>query len=935
MPPFPCIPSATYRLQFHQGFTFLDAKKIVPYLSQLGISHLYASPIFRASPGSIHGYDISDHNELNPELGSREDFDALLQELEKHHLKLILDFVPNHMGVSEASNLWWMSVLEDGPSSPYAHCFDIDWSPLKVEMEGKVLLAILEDQYGRVLERGEFSVVFNDGSLFIQYGDRYLPTAPHTLIPMLKRVVDLLSPEPPIELESIIYSIEHLPSNHETDEAGIREKAREKQLIRSRLARLYEESSEVRQGIQTALTSLYAPGEGGDYDALDELIQAQSYRLAYWRVASEEINYRRFFDVNDLAALRMHQPEVFEATHRLVTDLLASETVTGLRIDHIDGLSDPQGYLEKLQGLYAELHDQPVENKPLYLLVEKILIHDEGLRTEWPVHGTTGYEFATQATNVLVNGHSAVRMTKSYERFTGMNRSFADCMYQGKLLVMRTTMPSEVNMLAHMLHRLCQTNRWYRDFTLNALEAALREVIACFPVYRSYITPGQPVTHEDHRLVLRAIAAARRRNPDMERTVFEFLRDVLLPPAMNAHPVDEPTRQEFVRRFQQSTGPIMAKGVEDTAFYVYNRLVALNEVGGEPGNFGADIATFHRLNEARAAHWPACMLTTSTHDTKRSEDVRARIAVLSEFPHEWEKALRFWQRCNQKYRTEIEGFPAPDANEESLFYQTLMGSWPLHPMSPGERRVYIERLQHYMVKALHEAKVNSSWIEPHKEWDQAVRDYVERVLTNGSSRFESSLQNFVQRVAQAGAINSLTQTVLKLTSPGVPDTYQGQEMWDFSLVDPDNRRPVDYAVRQAALAEDLPSVQSLLETWQDGKIKLWVTHRLLHLRKELPELFLNGGYEALIIEGELSDHVVAYRRRHGEVVVDVVVPRWIAAMRSPPLGDCWGNTRVKLGSLTASWNVLTQETLELEDGYAALKEIFKDFPVAVFRSRPL
>lgn len=935
------IPTATYRIQFHHGFTFADALAIVPYLHRLGISHIYASPIFRAMPGSIHGYDICDHNELNPELGTQADFQALLAGLEQHGMGLILDFVPNHMGIAKADNAWWMGVLEDGPSSPYARYFDIDWSPLKMEMTNKVLLAILDDQYGRVLERGGLVPVYENGAFFIRHGDRRLPTAPRSILPLLRQVLASLGSEPPAELESIIYALDHLPENHETNEQRIREKAREKDLLKQRLHALCQDIPAVQDAIERVIREHYTVKEEGppeNADALDALINAQSYRLAYWRVASEEINYRRFFDVNDLAALRMHLPEVFEATHRLLLELLGSPTVCGVRIDHIDGLCDPAAYLQRLQEAYAALHGGSAQEKPLYLLVEKILGHGEALRQEWPVHGTTGYEFAAQAMNILVAARQETALTRVYHKFTGITAPFSEHIYRGKRLVMRTSMPSEVNMLAHQLHHLSQTNRWYRDFTLNSLEKALQEVIACFPVYRSYLTPGSEPAPEDSRLILRAIAAARRRNPDMERTVFEFIRDVLIPPPGHPHPVEEEARQEFLVRFQQSTSPITAKGVEDTAFYVYNRLVCLNEVGGEPGLFGTPAAAFHQENLHRLQQHPGSMLATSTHDTKRSEDVRTRLAVLSEMPQEWGRALRQWQRLNKKHRVAVDDTRAPDANEEYLLYQTLLGTWPLQPMDTAAREDYIKRISHYMVKAMHEAKVNTSWIEPNLDWDHAVSTFVARILAEDeNTAFQEQLTAFTRRIAAHGALNSLVQVALKLTSPGVPDIYQGQEIWDHSLVDPDNRRPVHYAERQHLLDSlDTPAAD-LLENWADGRLKLLITHRLLTLRRQHPALFESGSYEPLHATGPLADHIIAFRRTHGEHTLEVIVPRHTAHLPFPALGPVWAGTHLPLPAARNRTHILTGQAVSTPENTdpkggpspTELSSLFTTLPIAI------
>ncbi|MES2571797.1 MAG: malto-oligosyltrehalose synthase, partial [Verrucomicrobiota bacterium] len=745
------IPTATYRLQFHKGFPFSQATALVPYLHALGITHIYASPFFRATPGSLHGYDVCDHNALNPEVGTREEFDQFVETMHRHGIGLILDFVPNHMGIAEKTNTWWMDILENGPSSVYARFFDIDWHPLKPELEQKVLLPILGDQYGRILESRDLKLHFDEGAFYLDYFGRRLPLSPRTSRPLLERACRELKEagrEAPAELQSIAFTLEHLPDNNETDPVKIEERTREQKIVKSRLRRLCEEQSEVEEAIQEVITDIQSGGKRHDFHAYDQLLRQQSYRLAYWRVAAEEINYRRFFDINNLGAIRMELPEVFDATHRLVMELLASGAVSGLRIDHVDGLWDPRDYLTKLQERYGRLRGESPGTKPLYLLVEKILARGEGLRGDWPVHGTTGYEAAIQIASVLVDPAAEADFTKIYTGFINTRVSYMELTYRSKLLVMRLSMASEVNVLGHMLNRLSETNQWYRDFTLNALTTIIREVIACFPVYRTYLTPDGKIAEEDRHIIFRALSLARRRNPGIERTIFDFLRDVLMPPEPNPHPVDELGRLDFVMKFQQCTGPITAKGIEDTAFYIYNRLVALNEVGGEPHVFGETVDAFHRQNIERFSMFPHSLVATSTHDTKRSEDVRARIAALSEMPQEWMEALQRWQSANREHPVEIDGEIAPDSNEEYLLYQTLLGSWPLAPMSEEERKDYISRIQEYMTKALHEAKVNSSWTEPNTAWDQAVSGFVQKILTPGpGNAFLGDFETMAHRIA--------------------------------------------------------------------------------------------------------------------------------------------------------------------------------------------
>ncbi|HEV7868484.1 MAG TPA: malto-oligosyltrehalose synthase [Chthoniobacteraceae bacterium] len=925
------IPSATYRFQFHQGFTFQHARELVPYLHDLGISHVYASPFFKATPGSTHGYDVVDHNEFNPEVGSREEFEAFSAELKQRGMSLVVDFVPNHMGIAESQNRWWLDVLENGPSSPYARFFDIDWHPLKRELESKVLLPTLGEQYGRMLEKGEFQLEYRDGNFELKVYSLRLPIAPRTTRRILQPAAELLGDEVPPELASIISALDHLPPRTETDPQKIAERTREKQVIRDRLIRLCGEVPAVADAIQQAIAELNAPNSTS-FDRLDALIDEQPYRLSSWKTAAEEINYRRFFDVNTLAAIRMELPEVFEAAHRLLLELIAAGHVSGVRIDHIDGLANPREYLAQLQKQAALARQLPADQNAIYLLVEKILGAGEHLRTGWPIHGTTGYEFAAEVGGVLIDRDAERMMTESYKRFIGFGLDFHEIVYRSKRLVMQVSMASEVNALGQLLNRLSESHRWYRDFTVNALTTAVREVIACFPVYRTYLVPGEPADSKDTRIIARALAAARRRNPALELTVFDFLRDVLLPPADNPHPVDEELRATFVLKFQQCTGPITAKGVEDTAFYVYNRLVALNEVGGEPATFGTAVELFHRQNATRLNDFPHSLLATSTHDTKRSEDMRARIAALSEIPQEWARAARRWHTLNLKLQREIDGEGAPDANEEYLLYQSLLGSWPLAPMNDAERATYIERIQAYLVKALHEAKVNSSWIQPNETWDQAVSEFAAAILKPGRrNRFLAAFEPLAERVAQLGAINSLSQVVLKLTVPGVPDMYQGSEMWDFSLVDPDNRRPVDYASRRDQLSAlgETPAPAELLEHWRDGRIKLFITHKLLRFRREHPELFAGGSYQPIEATGKFSACCVAFRREVAGKRLLVIVPRLSSRVGFPPIGERWQDTELPLSSVGEVWRDLFTGREHAADTNLSLASILADFPVAV------
>ncbi|HSV62029.1 MAG TPA: malto-oligosyltrehalose synthase, partial [Chthoniobacterales bacterium] len=853
----PRIPSSTYRLQFNRQFTFTHAREIVPYLDALGISDCYASPYFQARAESLHGYDITDHNKLNAAIGSRAEYDDWIADLHAHGMGQIVDFVPNHMGIGEPLNVWWMDVLENGSSSTYAPFFDIDWKPLKADLEDKVLLPILGDQYGRVLERGELQIGFEAGAFYLRYYDHEFPIAPGTYRHILEIALQKLAPFKDqdfyAEFQSIITALEYLPRRTEMNPEKIAERAREKEIIKRRLERRCQEAPQVQSAVTQAVAQINgARGEPRSFDALDSLLNDQSYRLAFWRVAAEEINYRRFFDVNDLAAIRMELPEVFDATHQLLLELIGDGAVTGVRIDHPDGLYLPKEYFEKLQrraaaGLGIPL---PKDGRAIYLVVEKILTGNETLRADWPVHGTTGYEFAKLVSNVLVDASAEQAITKAFQRFIGHSMPFGHLVYAKKRLVMRLSLANDVNVLGDMLDRLSEQNRWFRDFTLEALARAVRETIACFPVYRTYVTPGQPISDEDRAIIERAVGTAKRRNPALEESVFNFLRDILL--LRFPENLDDEARkahEHFVLKFQQSTGPIMAKGLEDTAFYIYNRLTALNEVGGEPQHFGTSVEDFHARNAERQRDWPATLLASSTHDTKRSEDVRARILAISEVPQLWRSSLQRWRTINRRWKQKLDDVFAPDPNEEYLFYQTLLGSWPLGATEAS--REYIERIQAYMAKALKEAKMNTSWIQPNEQWDSAMSDFVARVLDpSPKNKFLPTFLPVAEEIARLGAINSLSQLALKLTVPGVPDIYQGNELWDFSLVDPDNRRPVDYK-RRAEMLDSLTGTapEELLQSWPDGRIKLFLTQRLLRLRRDHAALFQQGKYMPLTASG--------------------------------------------------------------------------------------
>ncbi len=942
---YPRIPTCTYRLQFNRWFTFAQARDIVPYLHALGVSDVYASPYFQASPDSLHGYDITDHNKLNAAIGSRADYDAWIAELDAHSMGQVLDFVPNHVGVADSRNAWWMDVLENGPSSKFAPYFDIDWKPLKSDLHDKVLLPILSDQYGRVLERGELQVRFEEGTFYLLYGERGLPLAPGTYRYILEIALQNLAEHKEedfyAELQSILTALEYLPKRTETDPKRIAERIREKEIIKRRLQRRCADAPQVQQAIEKALAQINGkPGNPRSFDTLDELLNAQSYRLAFWRVAAEEINYRRFFDVNDLAAIRVELPKVFDAVHRLLLDLVSTGAVTGLRIDHPDGLYLPSEYFEKLQQRCAKALGiaLPKDGRAIYMVAEKILSGPETLRKDWRVHGTTGYDFANQVTQLLVDSSAEEAITKTFHRFIGHSVPFGHLLYAKKLQVMKLALANDVDVLGNMLDRLSERDREYRDFTLEALSRAMRETIACFPVYRTYLAPGQPVSEEDRQIVERAISAAKRRNPAMDESIFSFLRDVLrfrFPASLDAD--GRAAHTHFVLKFQQTTGPVMAKGLEDTVFYIYNRLTALNEVGGEPQQFGLGIEAFHERNRERQRNWSATLLATSTHDTKRSEDVRARIVAISEIPDLWRRSLQRWRAANHRWKRTIADAEAPDANEECLLYQTLLGTWPTQANGepdPTATPEYVERIQAYMAKALHEAKINTSWIQPNEEWDAAMRDFVAKILDpSPRNKFLPIFLPVAQEIARLGAINSLTQTLLKLTSPGVPDIYQGTEIWDYSLVDPDNRRAVDYNRRRDMLEGlAIASPADLMQTWPDGRIKLFLTQRVLRFRRDHADLFQRGDYLPLRASGTFADCCVTFARRVAEKWIVVIAPRLPSRVGFPPVGEPWKDTTIEFPetlSLPQAHDLFTCQPLPVRDRELKVADALSILPFGV------
>ncbi|MBO8128757.1 MAG: malto-oligosyltrehalose synthase [Peptococcaceae bacterium] len=947
------IPGATYRLQFNRQFRFSDARALVPYLQALGITDLYASPLLKARQGSPHGYDVTDPTRLNPELGGEEAFSALAESLKQHGMGLLLDIVPNHMAAS-SENPWWVDVLRHGPDSPYSSYFDVDWHPARPGLTGKVLIPILGAPYGKTLENRELTLTLAENGFWVCYHEWRLPLSPRSYHRILRYRLEELAKtlgagHPAVrELKNLAGSPDEL-----CDRAAF-------QRVVERLWQLYYAYPEIKKFIDENLRLLNGRKEDpASFDRLDRILSEQAYRLAFWRVAREEINYRRFFDVSELVSLRMEDGQVFSSTHALVLQLAGAGQVTGLRVDHIDGLHDPTTYLERLQNRLSS----GVGRSGFYVVAEKILSGEEELPRDWPVYGTTGYDFLNTVNGLFVDGQGAAVLDKIYCRLTGSEADFTSVVLAQKRRVMKKLFAGEVRTLARSLGRLAERDRHGRDLTLTQLEDALVEVTARLPVYRTYLRDFT-ITARDRRYIERTVGAAGEQHPALG-PAFDFLRRVLLLEFPDYLPAEQ--RQDwlrFVMRWQQFTGPIMAKGFEDTALYVYNRLVSLNEVGGDPGTTGIPVAEFHRRNKKRQERWPHTLNATSTHDTKRSEDVRARVNVLSEIPAVWAERLEHWCRLNQSKKPVVNGKGVPDGNMELLVYQTLLGAWPLRE---EEVPAFKERLQAYLVKAAREGKVHTSWLDLDTGYEDALKNFVASILEpEEENRFLEDFTSFQKFIAYYGALNSLAQVLVKITSPGVPDFYQGTELWNFSLVDPDNRRPVDFKKRAqllTALQEEekksgpLVLAQKLLASWRDGHIKLYLTYKALHFRRAHRELFAAGEYLPVETKGSRYEHVCAFARRAGSTWALVVVPRLLVRLQTtrravgagdvppeelptaPPLGEpVWDETGLILPAQCPDrWrNVLTGETVTASPGTDSLvgsvlplAGVFRNFPVAL------
>ena len=913
-------PRASYRLQLHQDFTLDRARELLPYLDSLGISHLYFSPIFAAAPGSTHGYDVFDHGQINPEIGGMNALYALGEELVRRDIGLIIDMVPNHVGLATSTNPWWRDLLRYGESSRYANFFDINWETQPHLPSGVVVYPILGQPYGAALEAGELRLIVEDNDLALAYYEHHLPLSS----PSYAEIVGLPSLDLRAELGDPAALGELLELLEGLRGAG----AEDAERLLERFRRLLADEPAIVAQIERRLGELNGiAGDPASFDRLEAILTLQHYRLAFWRVSGEDINYRRFFDINELAAIRVEREEVFEETHRLLFALVEQGIVTGVRIDHVDGLYDPATYLTRLRDRLRQVGARWTDGEiPIY--VEKILEEGEPLPPSWPVAGTTGYDFLAHNDAIFVDHGAALETTRTYERFIGGPVRFRRLRFDAKKQIARNSFAGEINVLANSLHALAQRDRRRRDNTLRALRDAIDTVLATFPVYRTYVEDGRGGP-DDVALIEEAIEEARRQDRNLAVEAIDFLAEVLLLRGDLA-PDERERRLLFRRRFQQLSSPVMAKGFEDTTFYRYNRLLSLNEVGNDPSRFGATPAAVHAWFADRARDWPRAMSASSTHDTKRSEDARARLHVLSEATAEWRREVLRWGEMNAPHRAASGGEQIPGPNTEYLIYQNLVAAWPGRDEALDD--TFRERLAAYLTKAMREMKAYTSWTNTNEQMEGTIQEFLTAILGPRSGRaFTRRVARFVAAIEPAATCDSLGALTIKATAPGFPDFYQGTELWDRSLTDPDNRRPVDYAARQRlldTLGDDVPTDLAAPAT------KLWLTRRLLALRATHPDLFAAGDYRPLAATGRWAEHLFAFARQRGAQTVVVAVPRLttrIVGLAKPtPTGAQWADTALALPTSTGGWrNWLTGARLDAPGGSAPCADLFAALPFAI------
>lgn len=928
------IPTATYRIQFHSGFKFEAAREIITYLVDLGITDIYASPIFKARAGSTHGYDVVDPTQINPELGTPEDFETLVKEIKKYDMGWVQDIVPNHMAY-DSQNTWLMDVLENGPDSESFDFFDIEWERAYQDITGRVLTPMLGNFYGDCLENGEIQLKYDETGLSVNYYSLKLPVRVESyakfITQNLGHLAKVLGRRHPdfIKLLGILYLIKSAPG-----ETKGKERYDQIAFVKGILWELYTENPDVKEFIDGNIKFFNGePGNPESFNPLDSLLNEQFYRLAFWKVGAEEINYRRFFTVNELISVKIQEIKIFHKAHALVSQLIEAGKVTGLRIDHIDGLYDPTEYLKRLR---AKVGDA-------YITVEKILELKENLPECWPIQGTSGYDFLNYVNGIFCKRESEKDLTDLYVKFTGLNSSYEEQFIEKKNLIIEKNLAGDVDNLTQILRKIAGQSRRSSDFTINGLKRALAEVLRVFPVYRTYVN-GDGLSEQDRSYIKEAIAHARERIPLLVNELNYIEKLLLLQWEESLTEEQKADRLHFVMRMQQLSGPLMAKGIEDTLFYVYNRHLALNEVGGHPGKFGISLEDFHEFNQHQNVAWPHKMNATATHDTKRGEDVRARLQVLSEIPEEWEKQVKKWSDINLPKKSYVRGKAVPVPNDEYFFYQSLLGAYPF---DESENESFLGRVKDYILKSIREAKLHTAWLRPDSDYEAGFLAFVERVLdASDSNQFMQEFLPFQKWIASYGIYNSLSQALLKYTSPGVPDTYQGTELWDLSMVDPDNRRPVNYEqrigflkqIKEKAQTDMLHLLDELLSHREDGRIKLFLTHKALQARKENLAVFEQGDYQPVDVVGKYRDCVVAFARSFGDKMAIAVAPRFFTTLVKPgelPLGEqVWSDTKLLMPQgVQSTWkDAITHQTISGGDR-VAMAQILQHFPVALLISQ--
>lgn len=933
------LPRATYRIQFNSAFDFAAAQAIIPYLAELGISDVYASPIFKSRSGSSHGYDVVNPNEINPELGGFDAFESLIAETKEHHLGWLQDIVPNHMAFNSQNHLL-VDVLENGPDSQYRDYFDIDWNHPYEGIRERVLAPFLGKFYGDCLESGELQLQYDQNGLTVNYYDLRFPirieSYTRVLTYDLNRLRAKLGQNHPdfVKFLGVLYALKYIPSGEEGQE-----RYDQITFIKGMLWELWNHNEDIHQFIEENIKTFNGVvGKPESFNLLDELLSEQFFRLAFWKVGNEELNYRRFFTVNDLISVRVEDKRVFEISHRLILDLLKNQKFSGVRIDHIDGLYDPAQYLHRLR----ETADDA------YILVEKILELREELPVTWPVQGTTGYDFLNYINLLFCQHLNQTAFDQIYYRFIGASSTCEQLVDEKQRLIINKHLAGDIDNLAHLLKHISGKYRYASDFTIYGLKAALVEVMSVYPVYRTYIS-RDGVSDGDRECIRRVIAKTKERIPsflnELLNELFFIEKFLLLEFDDHLSDDDKDKWLNFVMRLQQFTGPLMAKGVEDTVLYIYNRLISLNEVGSSPGKFGISLEEFHGFNQNRIAKWPHAMNASSTHDTKRGEDVRARINVLSEIPEEWEKTVKSWRQMNAGHKDCVNGVDVPAPNDEYFLYQTLLGAFPFYAQ---EYPAFISRIKDYIIKAIREAKVNTGWLRPDSSYEDAFIRFVDTLLKESpDNEFLASFKTFAKKIQHYGVFNSLSQTLLKMTSPGVPDIYQGTELWDLNLVDPDNRRPVNFKQRLTFLREintkfqknGLKFITELLDKPEDGKVKLFLIAQALKARREYLDVFQRGDYHKMIALGSLKDHIVAFSRHWGHHTVITIAPRLITDLVKEgeyPLGEVWQETRLSVpANMGSNWyDLITGQEFSVEDTFW-IRDILRTFPVALLVNKPV